>query len=109
MVSNTDFGFIALYSYPLVVASVEIVFWYFTHHSSSNYFNRLPEKVSGFHINKFIAVQQYNTNLAIEQYKSSKKSTSFILQTICKKKSMEDTNKAGYDNIHKKTLLNFNY
>jgi len=22
---------------------------------------------------------------------------------------MEDTNKAGYDNIHKKTLLNFNY
>jgi len=69
----------------------------------------LPEKVSGFHINKFIAVQQYNTNLAIEQYKSSKKSTSFIFQTICKKKSMEDTNKAGYDNIHKKTLLNFNY
>jgi len=22
---------------------------------------------------------------------------------------MEDTNKAGYNNIHKKTLLNFNY
>jgi len=69
----------------------------------------LPEKVFGSHINKFIAVQQYNTNLAIEQYKSSKKSTSFILQTICRKKSMEDNHKAGYDNIHKKTLLNFNY
>ena len=46
-------------------------------------------------------MKQYNTNLAIEQYKSSKKSTSFILQTICRKKSMEDTNKARYDNIHK--------
>jgi len=53
----------------------------------------LPEKVFGFQINKFIAVQQYNTNLALEQYKSSKKSTSFILQTICRKKPMEDTTK----------------
>ena len=49
------------------------------------------------------------TNLVIEQYKSSKKNTSFILQTICRKKSMGDTNKARYDNIHEKTLLNFNY
>ena len=57
----------------------------------------------------FIAVQQYNTNLTIEQYKSSKKSTSLNLQTICKKKLMEDTYKAGYDNTHEKTLLNFNY
>jgi len=54
---------------------------------------RLPWKALGFHINKSIAVQQYNTILAIEQYKSSKKSTSFILQTICRKKPMEDTTK----------------
>ncbi|HAF89676.1 MAG TPA: hypothetical protein DCG23_07880 [Deltaproteobacteria bacterium] len=54
---------------------------------------RLLWKVSGFHINKFIYVQQYNTNLATEQYKSSKKSTSFILQTICRKKSTGDTTK----------------
>jgi len=65
--------------------------------------------VSDSHINKFIAVQRYNTNLAIEQYKSSKKITSYIFQTNCRKKSMEDTYKAGYDNIHEKTLLNFYY
>ena len=55
--------------------------------------------------NNSIALQKDNTNLSLEPYKSSKKSITFVLQAIWKKKSMEDTHKTGYDSTDKKTLL----
>ena len=55
--------------------------------------------------NNSIALQKDNTNLSIEPYKSSKKSITFVLQAIWKKKSMENAHKTGYDSTDKKTLL----
>ena len=55
--------------------------------------------------NNSIALQKDNTNLSLEPHKSSKKSITFVLQAIWKKKSMEDTHKTGYASTDNKTLL----
>ena len=55
--------------------------------------------------NNSIALQKDNTNLSLEPYKSSKKSITFVLQAIWKKKTMEDKHKSGYNNTDKKKLL----